>query len=299
MNLKFALLVLLGGVSYGLLSTVIKLGFADGFTLAQLIGGQYIIGWAGLFLIVLLFSRHKVSRKRLGGLLLAGVPTGLTGIFYGIAVEELSASIAVVLLFQFTWIGVLLEAIAEKRLPSRAKLISIIILLLGTVLAGGILEGSTAAYTAKGMIFGLLSAFSFACYIFISSRVATEVPAYTKSFLMTTGAAIIISIVYPPVFLMDGALAEGLWKYVLFLGLFGVCIPIICFTIGTPKIGAGLGTILGAVELPAAIMASILLLQEHVSLSQWSGIILIFIGISVPQYIGMRRMRKFTIDNAV
>ena len=85
----------------------------------------------------------------------------MTGIFYAISVEELPASIAVVLLFQFTWIGVIIEAIANRTFPNRDKIISILILFAGTLFAGGVFEGLGQSFSTKGIIFGLLAAVSF------------------------------------------------------------------------------------------------------------------------------------------
>ncbi|OFD41377.1 hypothetical protein BWGOE4_31440 [Bacillus mycoides] len=62
-KLKFSLLVLLGACSYGVLSSILKVGFLNGFSFDELLGGQYVFGWLGLLVLVLLFSRHKVSRK--------------------------------------------------------------------------------------------------------------------------------------------------------------------------------------------------------------------------------------------
>ncbi len=216
----------------------------------------------------------------------------MTGIFYAISVEELPASIAVVLLFQFTWIGVVIEAIANRTFPSREKVISIIILFTGTLFAGGVFEGLGQNFSTKGMIFGLLAAVSFSFYVFASGRVATEVPPYTKSFLMATSATLIVCLFFPPTFLTDGALQDGLWKYAFFLGLFGVVVPVICFSIGVPKVGTGLGTILGAAELPTAIIASITLVHEVVTFMQWIGIIFILLGIFTPQLLTARKEKK-------
>ncbi|EMA6342383.1 DMT family transporter [Bacillus cytotoxicus] len=289
---KFSLLVLLGACSYGVLSTIFKLGFMNGFSAHELLGGQYIFGWIGLLLLVLFFSRHKISKKQIFSLLAVGTTMSMTGIFYAISVEELPASIAVVLLFQFTWIGVVIEAIANKAFPSREKVISIIILFTGTLFAGGVFEGLGQTFSTKGIIFGLSAALSFSLYIFVSGRVANHVSPYTKSFLMTTSATFIICLFFPPAFLIDGTLQAGLWKYAFFLGFFGVIVPVICFSIGVPKVGTGLGTILGAAELPTAIIASITLVHEVVSPLQWLGIIFILIGIFTPQFLKTRSFNQ-------
>lgn len=292
--LKYALLVFLGACSYGSLSTIIKLGMKDGFSMQQLVGSQYFFGWVMLLLLVLLFSRKKLGMKLGLSLLVAGITISLTGIFYGFAVEELPASIAIVLLFQFTWIGVILEAIVDRKFPSREKCISMLILLIGTILAGGILEPSVGGITAKGVIFGLMSAVSFAFYIFVSGRVATQVPAVNKSLYMTTSALIIILMVFSPSFIYDGAIPDGLWKFGLPLGLLGIVIPVLFFSIGVPKLGSGLGAILGAAELPAAVVASVLILHEEVSLLRWVGIIVVLLGIATPQLLPIWIRKKST-----
>ncbi|CAM3671190.1 hypothetical protein MEZE111188_01930 [Mesobacillus zeae] len=154
--MRYSFLILLGSFCYGLLSTIVKLGLLDGYSIQDLVGGQYVFGWIGLFMIVLLFSRHRVSKKNLITLLTVGTTMSMTGIFYGFAVEELSASIAVLLLFQFTWMGVFIEAVATRTFPIREKVISILILFVGTLLAGGVFEALSQNFTWRGTIFGLL-----------------------------------------------------------------------------------------------------------------------------------------------
>lgn len=285
-------MVLLGACSYGVLSSILKVGFSNGYTFPQLLGGQYVFGWFGLLILVLTFSRYKVSLKNIVSLLAVGTTMSLTSIFYGFSVKELPASIAIVLLFQFTWMGVLIEAIINKSFPSREKVLSIIILFVGTMLAGGVFEGLGQQLSLKGILFGLLAAITFSFYIFASGRVSTEVPIYSKSLLMTTSATLFVCIMFPPTYLMDGTLQAGLWKYALILGFFGVVIPVICFSIGIPKVGTGLGTILGAVELPTAVIASITLVHEVVSLLQWLGIVCILLGIFIPQMLNVRKERQ-------
>lgn len=281
--LKYSIFVFLGAVSYGTLSTIVKVGLGDGFTIKELVGSQYFFGWCMVLVLMLLFSRRKVGVKRIFPMIMIGFPTALTGIFYGIAVENLPASIAVVFLFQFTWIGILIEAIMDRKFPSREKWISVIVLFIGTFLAGGIFEAGYSAISVKGMIFGVLSAFTFAIYMFVNSKIGTDVPVISKSFFMSSGALLLILITYSPSFIVSGAIQHGLWKYGLLLGLLGIIIPMIFFAIGVPKIGPGMSTILGAAELPAAVVISVLVLSEHVTNLQWFGIVIILIGIVIPQ----------------
>ncbi|KAB7670703.1 EamA family transporter [Bacillus sp. B1-b2] len=279
---RYVIYVLIGGISYGLLSTIMKLGMKDGYSVSELLAGQYIIGLVGMFLLVISFSRKKVTIKQIFLLMLVGIPMSLTTITYGMAVKELSASIAIVFLFQFSWIGVVIESLVNKTMPSKPKLIAIIFILIGTVLSSGLIGGDLPSLTVKGICFGLIAACTFAIYIYLNSRVETAVESFSKSFIMTMGGAIVTFSIFPPVILLDGNFTDPIWIYSLMLGLFGVVVPICFFSMGMPKVGGGLGTILSAVELPVVVLLSVIVLKEAVSFVQWVGIILILIGIVIP-----------------
>ena len=282
-RLKYSILVFLGACCYGTLSTIVKLGIAEGYSIQQILGGQYLFGWSFMLLLMLLFSRVRLGWKQAGSLVLAGIPLSLTSICYGYAVEQLPASLAVLLLFQFTWIGIILEAIVERAFPSKPKLIAVAVLFVGTLLAGGVLEQDSSGWTFSGIVFGLLSAFTFALYIFVSGKVGTTVPVLSKSFLIVSGALTIVLLTFSPAFIYDGSIPNGLWKYGIPLALLGIVIPVVFFAIGVPKVGPGLGTILGAAELPAAVTMSVLVLHEEVTALQWLGIAVVLFGIAIPQ----------------
>lgn len=103
----YALIVFLGGCCYGILSTIVKLAYSAGFSALEVTGGQYLFG------VVISF-------------LMSGIPAGLTGVFYSKSLQTLDAFLAIILLFQFVWIGTLYEWVLQKRKPAGGKLLSIV-----------------------------------------------------------------------------------------------------------------------------------------------------------------------------
>lgn len=281
--LKNSLYVFLGACSFGILSTIVKIAYNEGFVLHEVMAGQYGFGWTIMLILMLIFSRHKVSFKQFMRLAGVGACTCLTGYFYYLSLQSLPASIAVVLLFQFTWIGVVIETIVTRKRPSRATLWSVIILLVGTILAGGIIGGSDLHLDLAGVLFGLGSALMMALFIFFSGRVETEIPLLIRSFLVTTGSLLLLLIMFTPQKVFTVSLDDGLWLYGLVLGIFGAVLPVLLFALGAPKINSGLASILSAGEFPVAVTASVIVLHEQVTWLQWFGIVVILYGIAYPQ----------------
>ncbi|MED1470467.1 DMT family transporter [Bacillus salipaludis] len=290
----YALIVFLGGGCYGVLSTFVKLAYSAGISASEVTGGQFFFGTLLIWIVFLFTKKGRVSFKQIFKLLVSGIPVGLTGIFYYQSLQTLDASLAIIFLFQFVWIGTLFEWILHKKKPSKDKLISIAILLIGSGLAANIVSQGGASLSWQGTIWGVLAAFMHTTFIFLSGSVEKDAPPVLKSALLTTGALIVVFALYPPTFLFDFSVLKGLAPYGLFLGLFGVALPPLLFTIGMPNIRPGLGTILVASELPVAVTLSSFVLSEPVSWYQWIGVFLILGGIiSGNDRYGKRKIDSF------
>lgn len=275
----YALIVFLGGCSYGVLSTFVKLAYAAGFTVSTVTGGQYLSGVVLIWLAVFFTKMKKPTRLQFLKLIVSGIPFGLTGIFYYQALQTLNASLAIVFLFQFVWIGALLEWGFHKKKPTKRKLISIALLLVGSMLAANILFQEHLALSWQGSLWGMLAASSFSTLIFLSGSVEKDTPPVLKSALLCTGGVLTVFIVFPPTFLFDLDVLMGILPYGFALGIFGVVLPPLLFSIGMPHVGPGLGTILTSSELPVVIIMSSLVLGEAISWAQWVGVLIILGGI--------------------
>lgn len=182
-NMYYAGLVFLGGCCYGILSTFVKIAYANRFSSAAVTSAQYLFGTMMLWLVLLFTKKEKLSVKESVKLLLSGIPFGLTGIFYYQALQSLSASLAIVFLFQFVWIGSVIEWLAYRRVPDKTKLVSIAVLLFGSLLAADVFSKSTSSFTLSGLMWGIMAAVSFATFLFFEQCCRESSPARSKKCL--------------------------------------------------------------------------------------------------------------------
>ncbi|MED3691990.1 DMT family transporter [Peribacillus butanolivorans] len=279
----YPLLVVIAASSYGLVSTIIKLAMRSGFSASEAVTSQFFFGFCIAVCIFILTNRTKLSFNGVKILILAGVFTGLTNIFYGLSLNYLPASLAVVLLFQFTWIGMLISCITKRKFPSRIELISLLILVAGTIPAAGLIDVDLSQIPFQGWLWGLAAALCYSLFLFVNGKATTNMNT-TNRLVLVSFFAFMMSVVFQsPEVIWNGTLfSEGLWIYGLTLGLFGMIIPVFLFTIAVPKVGLSMSSILGAIELPIAVMVSVILLSENVTSLQIVGIVTILLGMSLP-----------------
>lgn len=130
----YALIVFSAGACYGVLSTFVKMAYAAGLTLTDVSGMQCLFGMLFLWLAALFTVKRRPSPFRILSLAAIGIPMALTTIFYYHSLETLSASMAVVFLFQSIWMGTAAESLIFRKLPGKKQLLSILFCLSGTFL---------------------------------------------------------------------------------------------------------------------------------------------------------------------
>lgn len=283
--LKGTVLVGLGATSYGMLATFVKMAYTEGYTTAEVTVSQFILGIIGI-LFINAFKRKqggksvaKASRKNIFLLMLAGTSTGLTSVFYYMSVKYIPVSIAIVLLMQTVWIGLIVEMILDKKWPSTQKIVAAIIVLLGTLLATNIFK-TQIQLDYRGILMGFLAACSFTTTMFTANSLALGISSAQRSLYMLLGGMLIV---------FGFALAtqitpfnfEIFLKWGIILSLFGTIIPPLLMTKGFPLTGIGLGSIVSALELPVSVLMAYFLLHEKVDFLQWIGIIFIILAIAM------------------
>jgi drug/metabolite transporter (DMT)-like permease len=282
-KLKGSIFVALGASSYGMLTTCVKLAYHDGFNTAEVVLSQYILGVTGL-LILNLFRKKvggkenlKTDRRSIFKLIIAGSSLGLTSVFYYLAVQYVSVSIGIILLMQTVWMGVILEMIIQKRTPGARKIIAVLAVLAGTVLATSLYQQSIRINWA-GFGWGILAALSYTATMFSSNNIGLDFPPLKRSLYMILGGLIIVVLIFHTQINPDFPYRIFL-RWGIILSIFGTILPPILLTRGMPLTGMGLGAIIASLEIPVSLLLAYILIREPISGAQWCGVVLIMAAV--------------------
>lgn len=290
--IKNSLLVFLGGVFYGFTGSIIKLAYEAGFTSRQVAFSQVLVGWL-TFTLLLIVRRIRLGElspftpKDVVKLMLAGVVTAGTTFFYTLALSKLPASVAITLLFQFTWIGLVIEVVVTRRKPSQWSVIAALIIFVGTLFASGLFMSQYETLDTMGIVYGLLSAICCAFFLFATGNIALGLPATQRSFFILFGGFLAMLVACPN-FFSSGALQAGILKYTLPLGLIASVIPVYLFASAAPWLPNGLVSIMASSELPASVLCAVFILGEYVAPLRYVGVALILLGVVVSQLQNLR-----------
>lgn len=293
-RLRNSAIVFAGGACYGVLASVVKFAYGDGFTFNQVVCSQALFALA-VFVILAVVDwargkrRARLRAKQRLNLAAMGVVTSGTTTCYCLSLSLIPASVAITLLFQFTWMGLVFEVATAHRRPTNAACIAAAIVLAGTFFASGMIGGDAlSTLNPLGVVFGLASAVCCASFMFLSGRVESQLPVCQRGLWANVGYAL-VGVMLCPDYLASGALSQGIWTYGLILGPLGFVLPMILFGIGCKHLSPGLSTIMASSELPISIACSILLLHETLSALQLFGVALILLGVAVAQIPSLRQ----------
>lgn len=291
----YAFLMLLAGSSFGIVSPIMKMSYAHGFGAADVTNAQYLFAAITLWPLALIWPKGKrVSGKQWGILMVLGLAGAGTSYTYYLSLTKLPASLGIVLLFQFAWIVLLMDSLVTRRVPAIEKLLGIVMIILGTILAVGIMGSKLPPVPLWAVLLGLLSAFFYSLTLYLSAYVDPDTSPALRSAITVTISGISILPFFPPAHLYLVTLWQGIWGWGLLVALFSQTLPLILIYLAIPRIGGRMAGVLGAIELPVAVLAAHIVLGEPVAPVRWFGVLLILAGILVSEWTLFRRPRRLS-----
>lgn len=290
----------MGGACYGILASVVKFSYSGGFSFQQIVCSQALFAFISFLLLAVYdklrgFKRERLTPRQKLKLAAMGIVTSGTTTCYYLSLSYIPANVAIALLFQFTWIGLVFEALTNRKLPHPAAFAAAAIVFGGTLFASGII-GSGAINTLHplGIVCGLGAALCCASFMFLSGRVEAQVPVQQRGLWACCGY-LLTGFTLCPHYFSSGVLAEGIWTYGLILGPLGFVLPMLLFGVGCKYLSPGTSTIMASSELPISIFCAVVFLHEPTTALQLVGVAAILAGIVVaqlPEFLQARRRKR-------
>lgn len=284
----YALIVFLAGSSYGFIVPTVKTSMLFGIYPTEFLPLQYLFALAACFVFALVRRVKWPRPANCAKMALLGVFTGLTSICYYQSVSLLPSAVALTLLFQYVWVSVLIECIAKRKLPERSTVIAVVIVLVGTIFAAGLLEDGASSLDPLGVALGLASAVFYASFLFFSGQICADERPATRATMLAVGGLIVTSIANPGCYATDFFDAE-IWPYAVLMGTLGVILPTTLINFASPKLSTGMVSVMASSELPVGIFAAWGIVGDAPSLLTLLGAALVLAGIVVKQAFSARR----------
>ncbi|WP_130844458.1 EamA family transporter [Lactiplantibacillus mudanjiangensis] len=288
------IMVALGAISYGVPATLFKLANRAGVENGPLLFWSFLSSAIVLTVIQLVHGQplhqQTADRRQIGWVLLAGTASGFTNTFYMLALQTIPVAVAAVMLMQSVWLSVLLGALVQHRRPTRMQVLSIIVVLIGTVLAADLLP-VTAPIAWSGLGLSFLAAVAYAVTIQATASLGNQLQPLTKTWLLGLGALGLITVVWGPQLLTTPVTLAAI-KWGGITAFFSLVLPLACYSFFMPQLALGVGPILSSLELPASIVVAYLVLREPVSGWQLVGVGLIILAVIVSNRWSAKRVSR-------
>lgn len=294
MNLRGVLYVALGASSYGVLATFVKLANKNHAHTSVLTFSQFFIGalfWVMWSVISSQVKKQKTQKSKpdtrsLLTLMGFGIPLGLVSVFYYLSIQYVPVTVSIILLMQSIWMGLVYEAIVDRRSLTVLKVLGGIVVIGGTLLAVNVFQMGDELLKGdnwKGIALGLLAALCYTLSVTATNRVALHLANTERTKYLVLGGFFTL-LIFWNVSIIEHFQWEHFFQWGVFLAVFGTILPPILFTKGFPSTGVGLGSIIAALEIPVSVMSAMIVLGEKVGTVQWIGIIIILVSVFLINY---------------
>ena len=236
-----------------------------------------------IILAAINFKKLKIEIKDLWKFFLIGIASILTmSITYFESIERSSLTVASILLYTAPVMVTLMSALFYKEKITPRKIICLIGAVLGIIMISGI--DSKTRISTSGLIFGLLSGFSYSLYSIIGKLILKKYePITVSSYAFIFAAAGSLFIVDIPHIANTFICSENLLytsAIMLGCGILTAAIPYTLYTLGLKYVPAGKASILACVEPLTASAIGMSFYGDSIGIVSLVGMLLILSAVT-------------------
>ena len=280
------ILVLIAGVSWGLIGVFTKVIDVLGFTEMQMLFVKGVLATTVLFLITLCKDKSQLKLKNWKDIRYF-IGTGIISFTffswaYMKAVNLTNLGVAAVLLYTAPTFVMLFSIFLFGEKMTKTKGIVLLMTFVGCVLVTGLLEGGAAVITWQGIGIGLAAGIGYALYsIFGTYAIKAGYGSLTISLYTFLLATITMTFLTEPVVVVSQITAMGQWPLAVSFALLTTVVPYLCYTKGLSGMPASKASVTATIEPVVAAVIGIVVFHEGVSMLKLTGIILVLSSVVV------------------
>lgn len=272
--------IVLSGLMFSFIGLVGKIAFERGILSMELLGYRFVFSVAILFIYMMLFNRGLLKTSFKNILLFGALGIGgysMMAIMFFFALESISSSLTVLLLYTYPIIVALIGHFFLKEKISKQKAIYFVLALIGLVM---LVFGEVEVRQMQGLVFGLLSAVFYSLYIVLSKVYIKETPAFTAIFYVQLASAILAVSLSFTSFDRYFSVIKDSYGLILFFALVSTLGAMVLFMAGLKKIKSWEASILSLAEPLFGVLLSVFFLGDQLSVLKVSGGILVLISLA-------------------
>ena len=279
------ILVLIAGVSWGLIGVFTKAIDALGFTEMQMLFVKGVLATAVLLVITFFKDKSQLKLKNWKDIRYF-VGTGIISFTffswaYMKAVNLTSLGVAAVLLYTAPTFVMLFSILLFGEKMTKTKGIVLLMTFVGCILVTGLLEGG-AAFTWQGIAIGLASGVGYALYsIFGTYAIRAGYGSLTISFYTFLMATITMTFLVEPIAVVSQINEMGQWPLAVSFALLTTVVPYLSYTKGRSGLPASKASVTATIEPVVAAILGIVVFHEGVSMLKLTGIVLVLSSVVV------------------
>lgn len=284
--------VILSGVCFGFLGVFGRWAFEKGITPPELLGHRFLL--AACMLGILCSFKYGVQSLKVGWVKAARFLTlGILGYavfssFYFIAIQKLSITLAVLLLYTFPiWVTLGAWLFYKEKL-NLVQALTIPLAFAGLILLIGT---DWSVKQSTGLLYGLGSAITYAIYILLSRMWLENQNAFVAVFFIQLGAGGILFLKSFESWERTNAVIEIGAPMILGLAFICSVLAMSLFQAGLQKLQSWEASILSTTEPLVGITLATIFFQEKLTALQLFGaslVLLAFVLISNPRLVSRR-----------
>lgn len=219
-----------------------------------------------------------------------GVIYSLASLFALLALERLSSSLYVIIVYIYPSLVVIYSLIIGKSVP-RLWWLGLPITLIGLVLT--VFEfGQSLQVDLVGFLISVLNGFAIAAYMILSEKIFKFVRERQLGTTWVNTGAMLAGFLLIPFMGVSSPESLGGWILLISLGIFGTLIPILALNSGVQMVGAARGSVIVTLQPVVAVLISTIFLGDILTLQQWAGGALVIIAIVLLQRSPDRNTKK-------